>query len=49
MTKLIQIKTKTEQLLDNLRIGDESFNSIIYRNLKDKIPNKNLKIEKQIL
>ena len=36
MTKQIIIKEDTDELLQKLRIGDESYNSIIWRNLKKK-------------
>ena len=36
MSKLIVIKENTEELLQNLRIGDETYNSIIWRNLKER-------------
>jgi len=35
MSKLIVIKESTDELLKDLRIGDESYNSIIWRNIKD--------------
>ena len=35
MSKLIVIKENTDELLQELRIGDESYNSIIWRNLKE--------------
>ncbi|MBS3071164.1 hypothetical protein J4407_02590 [Candidatus Pacearchaeota archaeon] len=35
MTKQIVIKENTDELLKNLKIGDESYNSIIWRNLKE--------------
>jgi len=39
MTKLIVIKENTEKLLEELRVGDESYNSIIWRNLKERLEN----------
>lgn len=35
MTKLIVIKEKTDELLKELRIGDETYNSVIWRNLEE--------------
>lgn len=37
MGKLIVIKENTEELLQKLRVGDETYNSIIWRNLKERI------------
>jgi len=36
MSKLIVIKENTDKLLNNLRIGDETYNSVIWRNLEEK-------------
>lgn len=42
-SKLIVIKEETDELLKTLKVGDESYNSVIFRNLKKHIkmqPNK---------
>lgn len=37
LMKTIVIRVETDELLKKLRVGDESYNSIIWRNLKEKI------------
>lgn len=34
---LIQIKKETAEIMEKLRVGDETYNSILYRNLKPLI------------
>ena len=36
MTKTIVIQEDTNKLLEELRIGDETYNSIIWRNLNER-------------
>lgn len=35
VSKHIIIQEETDELLNSLRVGDESYNSIIFRNLKE--------------
>jgi len=40
MSKTIVIQEDTNELLQELRIGDETYNSIIWRNLREDAKNK---------
>ena len=42
MSKTIVIQEDTNELLQELRIGDETYNSIIWRNLREDAKNKKI-------